>query len=153
MEWYISAPGGEPMGPFSTELVIRGIQAGRIPHTVSVRAADSAEWQPLTRVTIFGEAVLGTPPVAPQAPAPTTPVAQQPVGTKGCLVIMAVTVVGLLALGKGLDALTHSEIVTVAQPITATDDAPAPAPPRGETYEQRVMSQWRFYESQAPENT
>lgn len=71
MEWFVqSSPGQAPLGPLSTELVVAGIQTGRIPVTAQVCAEGSNEWQPLTRVHEFGAAAIGLSPPSQQPPQP-----------------------------------------------------------------------------------
>jgi hypothetical protein len=44
--WVVSN-GEVTIGPVRTELLLRGIRHGRVPHDCHVRAADSDEWRPL----------------------------------------------------------------------------------------------------------
>jgi hypothetical protein len=44
-EWYVSAGHGEPVGPVSTELVARGIAAGKVPRTAYVARVGEVFWQ------------------------------------------------------------------------------------------------------------
>ncbi|MFO0571797.1 MAG: DUF4339 domain-containing protein [Polyangiaceae bacterium] len=49
-EWLVRQPGSEPVGPVSTDLVIRGIQAGRVAATAMVCRVGTQDWLPIAAV-------------------------------------------------------------------------------------------------------
>jgi hypothetical protein len=56
-EWYVSVGEGEPVGPVSTELVARGIVAGKVPRTAYVARVGDEIWQDVLDVPEIFEAV------------------------------------------------------------------------------------------------
>ena len=75
MEWYVSNEGSEPLGPLATDLVARGILAGKVPVTSLVCAVGDSRWMPLAAVPEFGEALreVAPPPDATPPPPPLPP--------------------------------------------------------------------------------
>jgi hypothetical protein len=49
-EWYVCTRGSEPVGPVSTELVARGIIAGKVPRDALVARIGDSVWQRVLRV-------------------------------------------------------------------------------------------------------
>ena len=49
-EWYVSVGYGDPVGPVSTELIARGIAAGKVPRTAYVARIGDSVWQDLLDV-------------------------------------------------------------------------------------------------------
>lgn len=49
-EWYVCTRGGEPVGPVSTDLIARGIVAGKVPRTALVARVGDSVWQRAMRV-------------------------------------------------------------------------------------------------------
>lgn len=56
-KWKIRVPGRQPIGPVSTELVVRGIELGRVPLTAEVCEVGTEAWSSLTQVDEFYEAL------------------------------------------------------------------------------------------------
>src|SRR5258707_1190292 len=69
-DWYVIAEDGEPVGPVETELVVRGISAGKIPLGSKVCAVSETTWMSLSAVPEFAAAIRA---VAPPPPPPTQP--------------------------------------------------------------------------------
>lgn len=69
-EWYLSNDGGAPIGPVATELVVKGILAGRVPLEASVARVGDDNWIPLVTVHDFAAAVRQANPPAPLPPPP-----------------------------------------------------------------------------------
>ena len=65
-QWYVSVD-GKAIGPVSTELLIRGIEQGRVPVDALVCAAGEAEWQDVTRVPPFSYELFGAERPAPES--------------------------------------------------------------------------------------
>lgn len=49
-EWYVRVDEGDAVGPVSTELLARGIAAGKVPEQALVARIGDVDWQPVTRV-------------------------------------------------------------------------------------------------------
>jgi hypothetical protein len=75
MQWYVSNEGSEPLGPLATDLVERGILAGKVPVTSLVCAVGDSRWMPLAAVPEFAEALreVAPPPDATPPPPPLPP--------------------------------------------------------------------------------
>jgi len=58
-EWYVSAGEGEAIGPVSTELVARGIVAGKVPRTAFVARVGDTSWQDVLDVPEIVGALKG----------------------------------------------------------------------------------------------
>lgn len=56
-QWWVTQGGQEPVGPVSTELVVRGLAAGRVPLDSWVCEVGGAAWKPVRDVRDFAEAV------------------------------------------------------------------------------------------------
>jgi hypothetical protein len=56
-DWKVRIPGRHAIGPVSTELLVRGIKAGRVPLDAEVCEVDGTAWQPLGGVDEFFEAM------------------------------------------------------------------------------------------------
>jgi hypothetical protein len=56
-QWWVTQGGQQPIGPVSTELVVRGIAAGRVPLDSYVCEVGGAAWTPVRDVRHFAEAV------------------------------------------------------------------------------------------------
>lgn len=56
MSWWIMLPGGEPTGPVSTELILRGISAGAVPRDVLICRVGDREWRSLGGIRRFEDA-------------------------------------------------------------------------------------------------
>jgi hypothetical protein len=77
-DWKVRIPGRHAIGPVSTELLVRGIAAGRVPLDAEVSEVGRDAWQPLSSVDEFFEAMglddaetrLHEAPMRPRAPAP-----------------------------------------------------------------------------------
>lgn len=138
MEWYVHAPGADaPIGPLSTDLIVRGIQAGKVPPGATVCAAGSSEWYPLTRVPEFGAAVIG---LAPQQPTK----APQSSGAAG---VLAVVAIGLGAIAVALYSIAKpAEIVTAAD-MNKANPRPAATVAKEPDPEDKILDLWKSYES------
>lgn len=130
-QWYIRAD-GEPVGPLSTDLVVRGIQAGRVPaHAAVMDAADGA-WRPLSTVPTFATALQGgvlpaqppTPAEATLPPLPSQTRWQPVVGILGVLVLIPVA---LSLFSKSRQPEATRPATTAPPPVTVTAK---PEPPR-----------------------
>ncbi|MBI4954980.1 MAG: hypothetical protein HY908_23355, partial [Myxococcales bacterium] len=86
--WYLRNGDSEPVGPVATELVVRGIQAGKVPPDAEVALEfpdGMSPWRPLESVPEFAAALYGgdpgglprgrlsRPPPAVQLPKPSVP--------------------------------------------------------------------------------
>lgn len=58
-EWYVCVVGGEPVGPVSAELLIRGIESGKVPHDALVCQTGEKEWHELFSVPSLAAALPG----------------------------------------------------------------------------------------------
>lgn len=58
-DWYVCVVGGEAVGPVSTELLVRGIQSGKVPHDALVCQTGEKEWQELFSVPSLAAALPG----------------------------------------------------------------------------------------------
>ena len=56
-QWMVRTDGSDPIGPVTTELLLRGIAQGRVPVESEVQALGSAEWQILEFVDVFADAI------------------------------------------------------------------------------------------------
>ena len=56
-QWWVTQGGQEPVGPVSTELVVRGLAAGRVPLDSYVCEVGGSAWKPVRDVRDFTEAV------------------------------------------------------------------------------------------------
>jgi hypothetical protein len=54
-EWLVRQGSGKPIGPVSTELVIRGIEAGKIAISAEVCRVGTSDWLPLDMVDEFSD--------------------------------------------------------------------------------------------------
>jgi hypothetical protein len=58
MSWWLTVPGGHPLGPVRTESLLRAIAAGKVPnHALACRVGD-LEWRPLTSIQRFADALV-----------------------------------------------------------------------------------------------
>lgn len=58
MKWWVTRPGGTPIGPVEPELVVRGIAAGAVPLDSLVCPVGGSAWTALREVPSFAEAVV-----------------------------------------------------------------------------------------------
>lgn len=58
-QWWIYRDGAI-VGPVTTELVIRGLMAGKIPHDARVRADEVSDWAPILSLDHFADATQQT---------------------------------------------------------------------------------------------
>lgn len=70
--WYVQSGDGAAVGPVSTDLVVRGIAARKIPAAARVCAVNDRSWLPLVAVPEFAVAVRGAAP-PPPLPIPPPP--------------------------------------------------------------------------------
>jgi hypothetical protein len=60
--WHVRIAEADAIGPIGTDLVVRGVVAGRVPLDALVRRDGDARWIPIARVAEFREAVRHAPP-------------------------------------------------------------------------------------------
>ena len=80
-DWYVFQTDGHHIGPVSTELLARGIVAGKVPEGAHVGAVGDAQWWPLRQVaeiTHAVEALRASGVVVERAPMPSIPPAPAP---------------------------------------------------------------------------
>ncbi|MCA9629244.1 MAG: hypothetical protein KC766_16335 [Myxococcales bacterium] len=56
-QWMVRCEGSDPIGPVSTELLLRGIAQGRVPVESEVQQLGTREWQILEFVDAFADAI------------------------------------------------------------------------------------------------
>ncbi len=56
-QWMVRSEGSDPIGPVSTELLLRGIALGRVPVESEVQQLGTREWQVLEFVDAFADAI------------------------------------------------------------------------------------------------
>jgi hypothetical protein len=56
MKWWVTEAGNQPIGPVTTDLILRGIEAGKVPLVALVCEVGGNAWRPLTEVDPFAEA-------------------------------------------------------------------------------------------------
>jgi GYF domain 2 len=69
-EWYICSDGSDPIGPIRTALIVRGLEAGKVPFDSQICGVGSDEWVPLVTVEEFANVVRAQAPPPPQMPPP-----------------------------------------------------------------------------------
>jgi hypothetical protein len=57
-EWHVRQAGSRPIGPVSTELVIRGIEAGKVALDAEVCRVGSRDWMPIDMVDEFAHVAV-----------------------------------------------------------------------------------------------
>jgi hypothetical protein len=57
MDWWLTQAGGVPVGPASTELVLKGIAAGKVPSNVLVCEVGGNNWKALRDIPAFSKAL------------------------------------------------------------------------------------------------
>lgn len=64
--WWVTDAGRPPIGPVSTELLLRGIAAGKVPREALVCAVGQKQWKPVRETPPFSDAFAQTlaPPAA-----------------------------------------------------------------------------------------
>ena len=60
-EWFIYQPGGNHIGPVTTELVARGVQAGKVPKDAYVAIQSGGGWVPISSVPEIMAAIAAQP--------------------------------------------------------------------------------------------
>jgi hypothetical protein len=58
MSWWVTVPGGHPLGPVRTEHLLRGISAGKVPNHALVCRVGDEEWRPLSSIQRFADAFV-----------------------------------------------------------------------------------------------
>ena len=56
MDWWLTQMGRIPIGPVSTELLLKGIRAGEVPNDVLVCEVGGRQWRKVTDIAPFGTA-------------------------------------------------------------------------------------------------
>lgn len=56
MEWWITEAGNQPIGPVTAELILRGLEAGKVPLGALVCEVGGTAWRPLAEVEPFASA-------------------------------------------------------------------------------------------------
>lgn len=72
-DWYVASEGSDPIGPVSTDLLIRGFAAGRVPSDALVCPVGDSRWRPVREVVANIDQPApagGRSPAAPPPPAP-----------------------------------------------------------------------------------
>lgn len=57
MSWWVTERGQDPIGPVSTELLLKGIAAGKVGREVLVCGVGETQWRPILEIDIFAEAL------------------------------------------------------------------------------------------------
>lgn len=57
MEWWVAKGGGTPVGPVSTELLLRGIGAGKVPKDALVCEVGGSSWRSIGETAPFSLAI------------------------------------------------------------------------------------------------
>jgi hypothetical protein len=58
MEWWVARAGRKPIGPVSTELMLEGIAAGKVPSDAFVCEVRKTTWTPISETRPFGTALI-----------------------------------------------------------------------------------------------
>jgi hypothetical protein len=71
-EWFVYQPGGQHVGPLSTDALARGLATGKVPRDAHVARAGGGSWQLVTAVFELASAPSDGPvsPSVPPAPPP-----------------------------------------------------------------------------------
>lgn len=67
-QWWLLGEDRQPVGPVTTELLLEGIAAGRVPEDSFVCVVGGTEWQVLGDIARFASAVSGVRPVTNSEP-------------------------------------------------------------------------------------
>ncbi|HVU02353.1 MAG TPA: GYF domain-containing protein [Polyangiaceae bacterium] len=57
MSWWVTVPGGHPLGPVPTGRLLRAIAAGKVPNYAYACRVGDEEWTPLTSIPRFADAL------------------------------------------------------------------------------------------------
>jgi len=57
MDWWVTQSGQDPVGPVTTELLLKGIDAGKVPIEALVCEVGGQSWRALGEVAPFADAV------------------------------------------------------------------------------------------------
>jgi len=92
--WHVRIADADPVGPISTDLVVRGIVAGKVPTNALARRDDDTTWIAIGRISEFREAVRHAPPqsspLAPEStPMPSSGPTSTPMGRQPNEVLVA----------------------------------------------------------------
>lgn len=110
-QWMVRSDGSDPIGPVTTELLLRGIAQGRVPVESEVQELGSREWQILEFVDVFADAI--------QSDDAMTKLAESPLDDDD-----------ILAYADAEEAFTRLAVPGGA-PATAPRGAPKPTAPHG----------------------
>jgi hypothetical protein len=77
-QWFVYQGEGSHVGPVSTDLLVRGIAAGRVPQDAHVAMAGSTEWKPLMTVSELVIALEALDEDAPPASLALDPIPASP---------------------------------------------------------------------------
>lgn len=58
MDWWVTAPDRKPLGPVTTELLVRGIGSGKVPQDALVCEVGGTSWRSLADVAVFAAALM-----------------------------------------------------------------------------------------------
>lgn len=58
MSWWVTVPGGNPLGPVRTANLLRAISVGKIPNHALVCRVGDEEWRPLSSIQRFADALV-----------------------------------------------------------------------------------------------
>jgi hypothetical protein len=73
VSWWVTVPGGHPLGPVRTATLLRAISIGKVPNHALVCRVGEEEWRLLTSIQRFADAFVARSlekydtPDAPQA--------------------------------------------------------------------------------------
>ncbi len=128
-DWFIHQAGGNHIGPVSSELIVRGVQAGKVPADAYVAAQSGGGWVPLSSVPELAAAIAGpTLPIDPPRTIPPAPAAKpvdppapaaKPIPMRRMIPIAIFGVFALLSIIAAAVAATSS-------PKPATSETHAP---------------------------
>lgn len=58
MDWWVTKTDRNPLGPVSTELLLRGIGAGKVPEDALVCEVGGTSWKPIQQIEVFAAALV-----------------------------------------------------------------------------------------------
>lgn len=58
VSWWVTVPGGHPIGPVRTASLLRAISVGKVPEHALVCRVGDEEWRPLTGIQRFADAFV-----------------------------------------------------------------------------------------------
>jgi hypothetical protein len=58
VSWWVTVPGGHPLGPVRTGSLLRAISGGKVPNHALVCRVGDEEWRPLSSIQRFADAFV-----------------------------------------------------------------------------------------------